>query len=113
MYVDAYVRRVVREKCLTGSTINEIYEELGRYTNFDPLTKVYEIEQLIKELNFSEYELKLHDEIVFCQQQIKARVDYLTLSCQVVDAQQKQIDLLSQIQEANQNIAKIKLVPTQ
>lgn len=112
MYVDAYVRQVVREKYLTGFTINGIYQELRRYDDFDPHTKIYEIEQLIKELNCSEHELKLHDEIVFCQQQIKVRVDYLTLSCSVVESQRKQLDLQEKIQEANRNMANIKLVPT-
>lgn len=112
MYVDAYVTKHVRLMYLTGSTINDIYKALSKFTDFESQTKLYEIEQLITTLKISDREMQLRNEIVFCQEQIKTRIDYLTLSCIVAESQRKQLDLQEKIQEANRNMANIKLVPT-
>lgn len=113
MYADELMLRDIRLKYITGFSKAQIYKHLQKYNSFDPQSRIYELDQVIATLSFTEYELKLREEIIFCKQQIKVRVDYLTLSCSVIEAQQQQARFQEQIQEALHNMEKITLVPTQ
>ncbi len=71
---------------------------------------LYELEQLISALEITEQEEEFRQELVFLRQQLKLREEYLKLSWEITESQNKRDEQEGLLKLKQHEIKKIKLV---